>query len=218
MADPSHPFMSALITLVLKRDSLHIPNKNTFSFSLLHHVFSLKHYHTFTPINHYTMTPVKSQGSSCHKGKKIASNDPTTQDVGEEAAHSDSDYSDKEKAWHDPDSKCAPLMDPWYDTHDYFPKVPGEYMPPGRVWLALCHRNTDISWAPLASLIPDLVIRQGTSLLVPILFKFGSGTTLGWKEWVDNEFSDIGFMEALQWASVLKAIVLSPCLSNYRDL
>ena len=32
MADPSHPFVSMLMTLVLKRDSLHIPN--TFSLSL----------------------------------------------------------------------------------------------------------------------------------------------------------------------------------------
>ena len=32
MAYPSHPFMSALLILVLKRDSLHIPN--TFSLSL----------------------------------------------------------------------------------------------------------------------------------------------------------------------------------------
>ena len=86
------------------------------------------------------------------------------------------------------------------------------------MWLALCHRNTDISWAPLASLIPDLVIHQGTSLPMPILFKFGSGIALGWKEWVDNELSDKGFMVALQQAGVLRAIVSSHSLSNYRDL
>ena len=90
--------------------------------------------------------------------------------------------------------------------------------PPSHVWLALCHRNTDISWAPLASSIPDLVIHQGTSLPMPILFKFGSGTALGWKEWVDNELSDKGFMVALQQAGVLRAIVSSHSLSNYRDL
>ena len=70
----------------------------------------------------------------------------------------------------------------------------------------------------MASSIPNLVIRQGTSLRMPILFKFGSGTSLGWKEWVDDELSDKGFMAVLQRAGVLKAIVSSCCLSNYRDL
>ena len=35
---------------------------------------------------------------------------------------------------------------------------------------------------------------------------------------MDNELSDIGFMGLLQWAGVLKAIVSSRCLSNFRDL
>ena len=70
----------------------------------------------------------------------------------------------------------------------------------------------------LASSIPDLVIRQGTSLPVPIHFEFGSGTALGWREWVDSELSDAGFMGLLQRVGVLKAIVSSRCLSNFRDL
>ena len=53
---------------------------------------------------------------------------------------------------------------------------------------------------------------------MPILFEFRSGISLGWKEWVDTELYDMGFMAALQQASVLKAIVSSQCLSNYRDL
>ena len=90
--------------------------------------------------------------------------------------------------------------------------------PPGCVWLALYRRNPDVSWAPLASSIPDLIIRQGILLPVPIHFEFGSGTTLGWREWVDNELSDIGFMGLLQRAGVLKAINLSRYLSNFKDL
>ena len=53
---------------------------------------------------------------------------------------------------------------------------------------------------------------------MPILFEFGLVTSLGWKEWVDKELSDTGFMAVLQQASVLKAIVSSHYLSNYRDL
>ena len=47
---------------------------------------------------------------------------------------------------------------------------------------------------------------------MPIHFEFGSGTALGWREWVDNELSDTGFMGLLQQAGVLKAIVSSHCL------
>ena len=61
----------------------------------------------------------------------------------------------------------------------------------------------------MASSILDLAIRQGDVLLMPILFEFGSGTSLGWKEWVDKELSDTGFMGGLQQAGVLKAIVSS---------
>ena len=53
---------------------------------------------------------------------------------------------------------------------------------------------------------------------MPIPFKFGSSTTLGWKEWVDKELFDEGFMEVLQRAGVLKAIISLRYLSNCRDL
>ena len=70
----------------------------------------------------------------------------------------------------------------------------------------------------MASSILDPVIRHDTSLPVSILFEFRSSTSLGWKEWVDEEFSNTSFMAVLQWAYVSKAIVLSRCLSNYKDL
>lgn len=75
----------------------------------------------------------------------------------------------------------------------------GDYSPPSssRVWLSLGQRDSKVSWAPLASSILDLDIRQGIALLVPILFDFGSGTSLGWKECVHTELFDVGFMKAL---------------------
>ena len=75
--------------------------------------------------------------------------------------YSNPDSSDEEEARRPPDSECAPLIDPWYDVHSHFPKVPDDYTSPlpGRVWLALCRRNTEAPWAPLASSIFDLVIR-----------------------------------------------------------
>ena len=166
------------------------------------------------------MTSAKSQSSSCYKGKEVISDPPAARDVGKEAVYSESDHSEEEETKCDLDSECAPLIDPWYNVHPHFPKIPGDYaLPPSScVWLALCWRNTDISWAPLAYLILDLVIRQGTSLPVPIHFEFGSSTALGWKEWANNELFDTSFMGLLQRTGVLKAIVSSRCLSSFRDL
>ena len=166
------------------------------------------------------MVPMKSQCFSPHKGKEAILDPPVALDVGEEAEYSELEHSDEEEAQRDPNSECAPLINLWYDVHPYFPKIPNDYMPPpsSRVWLALSRRNPDVSWAPLASSIPDLVIRQGILLPVPIHFEFGSGTALDWREWVDNELSDTGFMGVLQRARVLKAAVLSRCLANFRGL
>ena len=77
--------------------------------------------------------------------------------------------------------------------------VTDDYLPPplGRVWLSICCHDMEVSLASLASSILDLDIRQGTSLPVPILFEFGLGTSLGWKEWVDEELFDTGFMAVL---------------------
>ena len=146
------------------------------------------------------MAPMKSQGSSRHKGKEVVSDPPAVPNVGEQAEYSESEHSVGEETQRDPDSECAPLIDPWYEVHPHFPKIPSDYAspPPGRVWLALCWGNPDVSWAPLASSIPDLAIRQGISLPMPIHFEFGSGIALGWIEWVDNELSDVGFIGLLQ--------------------
>ena len=86
------------------------------------------------------MAPVKSQGFSRCKGKEVASDPLAIPDVGEEAEYSVSEHSVGEEAQCNPDSECAPLIDPWYKVHLHFPKVPGDYAPPppGHVWLALC--------------------------------------------------------------------------------
>ena len=106
------------------------------------------------------MMSVKGQSSSCRKGKEIVFDPPTAHNVGEEAVYSELDHSNEEETQRAPDNEGAPLIDAWYDVHAHFPKFPGDYMPlpPGRVWLALCRRNIDFSWAPLASSILDLVI------------------------------------------------------------
>lgn len=140
--------------------------------------------------------------------------------MGGETPHYELDSFEEEEGGHDPSSECPPLIDLWYDTHIHFSVVFINYSthPPGRVWLSFCRRDFEVFWAPSAFSIPDLNIRQGTILPKPILFEFELGTSLGWKEWVGTELSDVGFMTVLQRVNVLKAIVSSQCLSNYHDL
>ena len=107
------------------------------------------------------MTPTKGLSSSCCKGNDVVSDPPAAHDESEEAMYFKPDSSGEEEVRRPLDSECAPLIDPWYDVHSYFPKVPGDYMPPlppSRVWLALYRHNTEAPWAPLASSIPNLVI------------------------------------------------------------
>ena len=147
------------------------------------------------------------------RGKKPP---PIEGEVGEETPLSESECFKEERTTHDLDTECPPLIDPWYDTHSYFPVIPNDYSPflSSCVWLSLELQKTDTSWASLAYFKPDLAIRRGETLLVPILFKFRSGTSLGWKDWVYQELSDVGFMEVVQRAGVLKTIVSSRCLRH----
>ena len=103
--------------------------------------------------------------------------------MGKKVPLSKSDRSEEEERVRDLNNECLPLIDPWYNTHIHFHVVIDDYLPPppSRVWLSICCHDMEVSLAPLASSILDLHIRQGTSLPVPILFEFGSGTTLGWK-------------------------------------
>ena len=57
------------------------------------------------------MTLEKGQSSSRCKGKEVVSDAPVARNVGEEAIYSESDHFDLE-ARCDPDSECAPLIDP----------------------------------------------------------------------------------------------------------
>lgn len=106
------------------------------------------------------MSPAKSEGFSRHKRNEIVVDDPPVEaQKDKEASYSKSNYS-KEEGSRDPSSEWPPLIDPWYDTHSYFLVLPDDNSPPplGSVWLSLEWHDYDISWAPLASSIPDLTI------------------------------------------------------------
>ena len=126
------------------------------------------------------MMPAKDKGPSRHKGKEVAADDPLAKIVGEEAPLSELNRSKEEEGGCNLNSECPPFFDPWYNAHIHFPMVPSDYLPSvGCVWLFICRRDMEVSWAPLASSISDLDICQGTSLSMPILFEFGSSTFLG---------------------------------------
>ena len=90
------------------------------------------------------MSPVKSPSSSRRKGKVVAFDSPA---IPEEVERSDSERSTEEETERNPDSECAPLIDPWYEISPHFPKIPGEYVPPlpSRVLITLVRRDSDVS-------------------------------------------------------------------------
>lgn len=146
------------------------------------------------------MSLVKTEGSTHHKGKDTTIDPPTIEGkVGKETPFSKSKHFKKERAARDLDRECPLIIDPWYDTHSHFPVIPIDYSPflLSHVWLSLEQQKINAPWAPLATSILDLAIRRGETLPVPILFKFESGTLLGWKDWANRELSDVGFMEAV---------------------
>ena len=93
------------------------------------------------------MLQAKDEGSSRRKGKEVAVDDPLAKTVGEETPFSESDHSEEEEQGCDPNSECAPLIDPWYETHIHFLVVPSDYSPPlsGHVWLSICRRDIEVS-------------------------------------------------------------------------
>ena len=137
MADPSPPFMSALMTQAFKK---RVPLQSKYKLLLFQNILSISFPPPFssfrTPIpillrpNLHAIAPVKSLGSSHCKGKEAIYDPRIEQETGKEAVYSESDYFDEEEARRDPDSECAPLIDPWYDVHHSFPKIPGDYVPP----------------------------------------------------------------------------------------
>ena len=95
------------------------------------------------------MLPTKGDGSSHRMGKEVVANDPPTKTMGEESPHSKLDHSEdkEEEGGHNLGSECPPLINPWYYIYIHFPMVPGDYLPLslGRVWLSICHCDTEVS-------------------------------------------------------------------------
>ena len=76
------------------------------------------------------MSSVKGKSSSHRKVKEVATDDPPTETVGEEAPHSESNHFEEEEGDRDPSIQFPPLIDLWYDTHTHFPIVFSDNSPP----------------------------------------------------------------------------------------
>ena len=144
MASSSLPFIAILFVSTFSFSFSHaFLNSLTISFFLsypFHHfIFSKFLYPLPLSLNPSTTLPVKGEGSSCPKGKEVATYDPPVKVVGEEAPHSELNHSKEEEGGRAPSSECPLLIDPWYNTHIHFSVVSGDYSPPqpGHVWLSL---------------------------------------------------------------------------------
>ena len=119
MVDSSPPFMPALMTQAFKEG---VPLQSEHKLLLFQNILSVSLLSPFssfrTPIpillrsNSHAMVPMKSSGFSRCKGKEAIYDPPVKQETGEEAMYSELNHSDEEEARRDPDSECAPLIDP----------------------------------------------------------------------------------------------------------
>ena len=105
MADPSPPFMPALMTQAFKK---RVPLQSEHKLLLFQNILSISlpllfsSFRTPIPIllrlSPHAMVPVKSPGSSRRKGKEAIYDPPVKQEMGEEAVYFESDHSDEEEA------------------------------------------------------------------------------------------------------------------------
>ena len=123
-------------------------NPLSFPCSLLRFIFPKFPHHSLSPHNLSSMLLAKSEGSFGCKGREITVNDPPIEaEKDKETLHSESDHFDKEEGSRNPGSECPPLINLWYATHSHFLVVPADHSlpPPGRVWLSLERRDSNIS-------------------------------------------------------------------------
>ena len=149
-ADPLPPFTSLLFVSAFSFSFSHtFPTfSQSFLFRSIHHLTLPKIFYPLPlPFNLSTMSPAKGKSFSRRKVKEVATDDPPTETVGEEAPYSKSDHFEKEEGGRDPGSKFPPLINLWYDTHTHFPVVFSDYSPPllGHVWLSLCRHDSEVS-------------------------------------------------------------------------
>ena len=144
MASSSLPFIAVLFVSTFSFSFSHaFLNSLTISFFLsypLHYfIFSRFLYPLPLSLNPSTTLSAKGEGSSCPKGKEVATYDPPITAVGGKAPHSESNHSEEEEGGRAPSNECPLLIDLWYDTHIHFSMVSGDYSPPppGHVWLSL---------------------------------------------------------------------------------
>ena len=63
----------------------------------------------------------------------------------------------------------------------------------------------------------DLQIKQGSREVVPIFFDFVLRKITGWSSWVDKELSDGDFVSCLEHTGILKSVVISRNLEDFKD-
>ena len=114
-----------------------------------------------------------------------------------------------------------PLQDPWYCSSPLFPvvsndigasDVPSQWNIKGEA------PNPKTTWVPSASEVMDLRLQQKELLPSPVQFWCPSGLINGWSDWLDKEFKNEGFCQALRDANIFEAVSMCRGWHVFKDI
>ena len=114
-----------------------------------------------------------------------------------------------------------PLQDSWYCSSPLFPMVPndiGASDAPYQWNIRGEAPNPEIALVPLASGVMDLRHQRKEFLPSPVQFWCPSGLINGWSDWLDKEFENEGFCQALRDANIFEAVLMSQGWHVFRDI
>ena len=69
--------------------------------------------------------------------------------------------------------------------------------------------NPKTTWVPSASGVMDLRLQRKELLPSPVQFWYPSELVNGWSDWLDKEFENEGFYQALRDANIFEAVSMS---------
>ena len=114
-----------------------------------------------------------------------------------------------------------PLQDPWYCSFPLFPVVSndiGASDVPSQWNIRGEAPNPKTTWVPSASGVMDLRLQRKELLPSPMQFWCPSELINGWSNWLDKEFENEGFCQALRDTNIFEAVSMSRGWHVFRDI
>ena len=118
-------------------------------------------------------------------------------------------------------NSLLPLQDPWYCSSPLFPMGPTDisvFDAPSQCNIWGEAPNPETAWVPSASGVMDLRLQWKEVLPSPVQFWCPSRLISGWSDWLDKEFENEGFCQAIRDANIFEAVLMSRGWHVFRDI